>query len=591
MPVIRSIFRVLAATLVGALLIGAAPRPPAVIYRLSPEMKDGSLIALDVTVRYPADRTGDGSFAWVREWDGEDRPWQWVRDLKVEGAKQVEDQGSGRWKITAAPHAPLTVRYRVVSAFDHDPTVDDRFNQGMSIIRPTWFYIAGEPLFGVPVGRDKDPAWFAWSGAPAGFAFASDLQHMVNPDAPGRKPARAGTVADIQESISLGGTDVRVIGDATKGTGVRIASQGAYRFSAEDFETLAHRIVATERRFWDDGPAPFLITLAPLGAKPPNSQLSGEGRTDAFGLWYDQGMALASGKWLLAHEYFHTWNPRQLGGLNPDEAREAVGYWVSEGFTDYYARRLTLGAGVWTLQDFADDWNGVLKSYDLSSQRGTPNKSFVGKYGTDPSLRQLPYWRGSLVAAVLDAKLRDGDPQGLDRLIRTQRRTARAPHREVDAALLFRKILRQRRPDLDDWVETVVERGETVILPADAFAPCFTVETRTEPTFDRGFDLGATIRNDRKVVGLDSNGPAARAGLKAGDRISIDESGADPHVKRRYVVHEPGGATHVVEYLPEGAPAPLQQLRVAPGLGRAATAACVQRYGLRPVPGVRRSAP
>jgi predicted metalloprotease with PDZ domain len=581
MPVIGSVFRGIAVALAAAMLMGAGPRPVAVLYSLSPEMKDGSIVALDVTVRYAADRTGDGSFEWLRGWGGENRLWQWARDFKVDGAARVEDRGNGQWKITAAPRAPLIVRYRVASAFDHDPTVDDRFNQAMPIIRPTWFYVAGESLFGAPVGRDETPAAFSWRALPSRFTFASDLQHMADPAAPGRKPLRPGTVADIQESISLGGADVRVVGEASKGSGVRVASRGAYRFAAPDFEALTLRIIATERQFWGDGSAPFLVTLAPLAARPGSAQYSGTGRTDAFAIWYDQGMPLESAKSLLAHEFFHTWNARQIGKLNADEPQEPAGYWLSEGFTDYYARRMTLGAGVWTLQDFADAWNDILKSYDLSSQRRTPNKDLIGKYWNDPVLRQLPYWRGSLVAAVLDAKLRVDDPQGLDRLIRSQRQAAMLPHPEPDAATLFRRVLRDRRPDLDAWVEEVVEHGEVVSLPGDAFAPCFTIETRMAPTFERGFDLGATLRNDRKVVGLDPEGPAARAGLKAGDRIGIDESGSDPQVKRRYVVHEPGGNTHVVEYLPQGPLAALQELQVAPSLSLATTAACVRRYGLR----------
>lgn len=304
---------------------GAPPQAP-VVYRLSPQIRQGAVTALQVSVSYPADARGDGSFEWQRSWAGEDRLWQWVRDFHVDGADQTEDQGDGRWRITARPGARLTVSYRVVSAFDHDPGVDDDPSQAAPIIRPGWFYVTGESLFGGPKDRDDSPAMFAWSGAPGGFAFASDLQHLGDPDRPAHEAPRAGTVADVQESISLGGADVRIVGSAEAGAGVRVASRGQYRFSAGEFDALVLRLIEAERAFWGDRkPSPFLVTMAPLTAYPPHSSYSDAGRTDAFAIWYDEGAALASADWLLAHEYFHTWNARQLGGLDPD-SHEALGY-------------------------------------------------------------------------------------------------------------------------------------------------------------------------------------------------------------------------------------------------------------------------
>jgi predicted metalloprotease with PDZ domain len=567
------------------LLMGAAPPPAAsvVTYRLSPQVSDGAVTALGVSVSYAADPTGDGSFEWARSWAGEDRLWQWVRDFKVEGASQVEDLGQGRWRIQAPPGAPLKVSYRVVSAFDHDPAVDDDPGQAAPIIRPSWFYATGEALFGMPKGRDLAPAMFAWSGAPKGFAFASDLQHLADPDRPGHASPRAGTVADVQESISLGGTDLHVAGDAGSGSRVRIASRGRFRFPPEAFDALAQRLIGVERAFWGDAaPAPFLVTLGPLAASPPHLSYSGTGRTDAFAIWYDEAAPLDSVTALLAHEYFHTWNARQLGGLDPDEAREARGYWFSEGFTDYYARRMTLAAGVWTLQDFADAWNEVLKSYDLSAQSRTPNSALAGKFWKDPALHQLPYWRGAVIAAVIDRRLRTRDPQGLDRVLRAQRAAARSPHPEIDAAALFQTTIRRTQPQLDAWLTEAVESGEMVMLPKDAFAPCFDVATAPQPMFDRGFDFAGTHRNHNVVVGVEPDGPAARAGLKNGDKISIDESTVpDPTVARRYVVHEPGGGTHVVEYLPQGREVPVQRLVVAKPRDEAAAARCRELFGRR----------
>src|SRR5439155_6770423 len=131
------------------------------------------------------------------------------------GAASVTEEPSGARVIHAVPNAPLTIRYRIVSAYDHDPSVDDWRQEAPPIIRPRWFYAAGEGLFAAPDGRDDAPATFEWRGAPAGFGFASDLEHLAGPD---RQAVRPGTVDDIIESVLIGGYGLRVTGSATTGS-------------------------------------------------------------------------------------------------------------------------------------------------------------------------------------------------------------------------------------------------------------------------------------------------------------------------------------------------------------------------------------
>jgi hypothetical protein len=84
------------------------------------------------------------------------------------------------------------------------------------------------------------------------------------------------------------------------------------------------------------------------------------------------------------------------------------------------------------------------------------------------------------------------------------------------------------------------------------------------------------------VVRVEPDGPAARAGLITGDKIRLVECPVpDPTVARRYVVHEPGGGTHVVEYLPQGREVPVQRLVVAKPRDKAAAARCRELFGRR----------
>src|SRR5690606_14803732 len=245
--------------------------------------------------------------------------WRFIRDLQVEGARTVTEDGPAVRVIAAEPGAPLVVRYRVVSAFDRDPTSED--GQPFSpIVRPTWFYAFGEALFAAPSGRDSAPASFRWAGAPGGFGFASDLEHLAG--------ARPGVVGDVRESIVLGGSGLDVRSDASGQ--VRVAILGDFGFSHAQFSDLVHTIIAAEREFWGDQGAPFLVTLAPQKRVEGSMSLGGTGRSDAFTVMMSEDAPTARLRHLLAHEYFHTWNARELGGQAGGPA-EFAGKWFSEG--------------------------------------------------------------------------------------------------------------------------------------------------------------------------------------------------------------------------------------------------------------------
>jgi predicted metalloprotease with PDZ domain len=86
---------------------------------------------------------------WDDGWTGERKLWQWTRDVKVVGASAVEKAGDRDWRIKSAPGAHLTVTYRIISAYDHDPTVDDS-DQPRPVVRPDCFYAVGNALFAYP---------------------------------------------------------------------------------------------------------------------------------------------------------------------------------------------------------------------------------------------------------------------------------------------------------------------------------------------------------------------------------------------------------------------------------------------------------
>ncbi len=353
----RLLFSIAALTLVSA-APPVAQQP--VQYTLAPEVSGGNLTALRVQVRFRAAPSGTTDFRWDDGWNGERRLWQWARDLKVQGATGVEQSNDRHWRIRAAPDASLTVTYRIVSAYDHDPTVEDT-EQARPVVRPGWFYAAGNALFGFPADRENAPATFDWAGA-SGIGFASDLEHLAGQT---RAALRPGTVADALESIVIGGHELRTFA-ARDGSGVRVATIGSYAFTPEQLDRLARRVITVERDFWrTDRRAPFLVTAAPIVGDPTVMSMGGTGRGDAFALWIDRRTPLDRMKWLLAHEYFHTWNPARLGTMAEDRATRPARYWFKVGVFSLFKR----WAAPWTISD--DRWD-MRRYANAGRRRMTP---------------------------------------------------------------------------------------------------------------------------------------------------------------------------------------------------------------------------
>lgn len=538
----RLIFCLLACCLLGA---GKAPGAP-VRYTVSPEFSGGELRALDVEIRFDGDADGTTRLAWSNHWAGENKLAQWARDVRVKGATSVAADANGARIIHAAPDAPLTVHYRILSAYDHDPTVDEWQQQSWPIVRPRWFYAAGEALFAAPDGRDDAPATFEWRGAPAGFGFASDLEHLA---------VRPGTVDDVIESILIGGYGLRVTGSATSGPGVRVATIGSYAFPADALAPVARSVISAERDFWGtDLHAPFLVTMAPLKVSKSHQSFSGTGRGDAFAMWVGQDIPLKMLTYLLAHEYFHTWNPARLGGL-PDGPGEARGFWFSEGFTDFYARRLMVRAGLTSPEEFVAEWNEALLRYDTSPLRTTPNREAAKKFWSDENAQKLPYDRGSLLGALWDYRLRAKSDGGitLDKVMHRQLKIAHKSSQEKGpyAPEFFVEAARDEDLNVEADIARYVTRGAMIMLPSAAFGRCATVRTEQRPVFDLGFEVESSA-SGLTAQHVTPASPAFAAGLRSGMRIT-KLSGTHGDSTTDYVLRaDDHGAQKLIRFRPAG---------------------------------------
>ena len=524
------------AVLPAFLAIGAAnpSQQSTVDYYLSPVMQGNTIAALDVTIRLRADKSGTTTVDWIDNWAGENKLGQWARDLSIEGGTSITRAPNGGRIIRSAPGAPLAMHYRIISAYAADPTVKDS-EQARPIVRPDWFYSVGEALYARPVGRDDAPASFVWKG-PKEIGFASDTQHSTGLD------NRPRAVSDILESIAIGGRDLSVISVELNGAPLRIAHIGRFGFDIRAFEKIAQQVVVVERDFWrDTKPGPFLITAIPLASDPGRISFGGTGRSDAFATWIDHGAELPGLTWLLAHEYFHSWNVRQLGRF--PERVEVEAYWLSEGFTDFYARRLMLRAGLWTPEKFVADWNEMLRAYAASSFRATGNAEAAAKFWSgDYEAEKIPYQRGAMLAALWDRRLRERGRAGLDDVLRSQRDRTRAAKAMPDLTTAFTAEMGRAGLDIGPDVDRYLTKGEPIVLAETAFGDCARLITADLPVFERGWNSDATAKAGNVLVGVDPSSKAYAVGLRDGMKVLRRLAGEPGNSEVDYVLEMQDGA-------------------------------------------------
>lgn len=457
----------------------ASAQPPdaAYVFSLRPQ---GPAVAVTLTTR--ARDTGTTDFTLDESWGGVSGHGKEITEISAADASgtalTVDRASDHAWIVTSAPGQAITVTYLLreppgrAAASSH--------NDYRTTIRPDLFLMIGNLGLLHPTHLDgPTPRTYTltWRG------FDEEGWRTISSFGPGPGPATVTVPPDRFRNALLMAGSIRVHERTLRGTRVAFSIHGRnWAFEDELLVDLGMRVITAERAFFNDFSDPFyLVTLVPTPKAAPGSfSLGGTGLTNCFALFCNSDMTLGHGsrhepqvKRLLAHEYFHNWN----GGKIRLEAPEGAAYWFSEGFTDFYARRLLLRARLFTPEEFTADLNSALSRYDASPVKNAPNDRVVAEFWKDRNVSDLPYNRGGLIALAIDEKIRQtsGGARTLDDVVKDLVGRAAAGEPALTPEAFFALIEKHTTAEFAGAIRTSIIDGADVPVPDHTTEPALTL--------------------------------------------------------------------------------------------------------------------
>ncbi|MDM7923540.1 MAG: hypothetical protein QUS14_14675, partial [Pyrinomonadaceae bacterium] len=343
----------------------------------------------------------------------------------------------------------------------------------------------------------------------------------------------------------------------TKGGRVAVYVHGKYTIARERIYSMIEKIIRTQRAWFNDhSQKNFTVVVAP---RP--WVVSGYAPSNSFVCFVKPDITEAQLNRIVAHELFHNWLPNKIEIVQEKGFAGFRFEWFSEGFSDYFARKILTESGLMTRGEFVASINGDLRSI-VDNPHGSAGyeelKALADARKFSAAAKKLAYFRGALIALNWDnAITKRGDGKGLSAFIRELYAFAGSNGGKVTESAFY-EFASKYGVDARGDVERYIMRGEAIVPAADAFGTGYDLRETKQPSFDIGFSLENAYKT-QKISGVAEGSAAFRAGLRNGmDFVSTENSA---RFSNAWSAESPlvvnvniGGKPRRIEYFPNGEP-------------------------------------
>ena len=290
--------------------------------------------------------------------------------------------------------------------------------------------------------------------------------------------------------------------------------------------TMIKKLFGYMSKFFNDDGGAYRVFLRKTPVNGGGTALT---RSFMFGYGASKPPTVESLEGLIAHEMVHNWP--QLSGDHADTS------WYTEGTAEYYSVVLSYRAGLITPDEFLKGVNEHASGYYLNSLQNLTNRGADAIYWKDSRAGHVPYGRGFMYLAAVDAQIRarSGHKRSLDdvvlQLLERTRAAERGGGKEPTVAdweaLIGKELGSRGTRGYEDMVA-----GKELTPPANAFGPCFLpMKADLGRPLEPGFDVASLSGPQRMIRGLVAGSAAALAGLRDGDEVLEAPDLGDPGFK------------------------------------------------------------
>jgi predicted metalloprotease with PDZ domain len=424
---------------------------PFVSYTIQPKFVENGL-TLDVVLAF---RISGRSATLIlpSEWQGQRDLYRAIGNLEAlsSGTAVESSQQPSTRRITFPPGQVVRISYRVSK--DWTGKIDSSSYLRV-MLEPSYFQVSGPNFLVYPSLPDdaEIPIFIEWHNLPSGWSVVDSLSgNAVCQSAKKR-------LIKITNGLFVGGV-LRINRFEVGGKPVFVATRGQWSFPDDAFADSVRKILTTERSFWHDLDTPnYLVTMLPSDDTAGN--YGGTAFEDSFAFFSGPSAKLDfQTRFLLAHEMFHSWNPGKLG-----EIRSKTPFWFTEGFTDYYARKLLRRAGLATREEYESDIDEAYREYRNSPVVHATGAEVTSRFYTDADIQRLAYLRGNFIALRWDQSIqsRSGGHKSLDDAMLDLFRQAKSRELVLTTAFLAQHFLAFVGSDAISDIQKFIENGDLI---------------------------------------------------------------------------------------------------------------------------------